>query len=240
MLTALVLLACAHQLPVGAAALASPADGQHGGHAGHGGHQGHAGHHGQGMTHDFNDAARFAAAFDDPRRDLWQKPADVVALLGLKPGQVVADLGAGTGYFLPHLLKAVAPGGTVVGLDVAEGMVAWMNARIARDGLTGAVARKVAFDDPGLSPESVDVLLTVDTWHHVDGREAYARKVAAGLRPGGRFVVVDFTMDSPEGPPPELRLAPEKVLAELGAAGFEARLVDEALPYQYVVIATRR
>ena len=240
MLASIILLACAHQPPVGAAAPVPLAHGRHGAHAGHGGHHGHAGQHGQGMTYDFNDAARFAAAFDDPKRDLWQKPADVVALLGLKPGQVVADLGAGTGYFLPHLVKAVASGGTVVGLDVAEGMVAWMNERIARDGLAGAEARKVAFDDPGLAPESVDVLLTVDTWHHVDGREAYARKVAAGLRPGGRFIVVDFTMDSPEGPPAEHRLSPEKVLTELGTAGFDARLVDEALPYQYVVIATRR
>ena len=239
MLTALVLLACVHQPPAGSSTGSGAAQAHQGAHAGHGGHPGHAGHR-EGMTHDFNDAARFAAAFDDPKRDAWQKPTDVVALLGLRPGQAVADLGAGTGYFLPHLLKAVAPGGAVVGLDVAEGMVAWMNARIAREGLTGAEARKVAFDDPGLAQESVDVLLTVDTWHHVDGREAYARKVAAGLRPGGRFVVVDFTMDSPEGPPPAFRLPPEKVLTELDAAGFDARLVDETLPYQYVVIATRR
>ncbi len=230
MLASLVFIACAHH----GTSSASPDA-----HASHG-HGGRHGHHGQGMTHDFNDAARFAAVFDDPARDVWQKPAEVVALLAPKPGDRVADLGAGTGYFLPHLARAVAPGGSVVGLDVADGMVAWMTDRIAREGLDRVSARKVGFDDPGLAPESVDLLLTVDTWHHVQAREAYARRVATSLAAGGRFVVVDFTLESPEGPPPEHRISPETVLAELVASGFDARVVEETLPYQYVVIATKR
>lgn len=231
------LLACAHAVPSGTE-VPNPAHAAHGSHGSHGSHGG--GHHGQGLTHDFGDAARFAKVFDDPARDSWQKPAELVALLGLAPGQRVADLGAGTGYLLPHLARAVGPTGSVVGLDVAEGMVTWMRERIQREGLVGVEARQVAFDDPGLAPGSVDVVVTVDTWHHVDGRGAYARKVAAGLAAGGRFVVVDFTRESPEGPPAAHRITPESVVEELVGAGLDARVVEETLPYQYVVVGTKR
>ncbi len=153
---------------------------------------------------------------------------------------VVADVGAGTGYFLPHLSPAVGESGRVLALDVEPGMVAHMSQRIAQAAMGNAEARRVAPDDPGLAAGSADRILIVDTWHHIDDREAYGARLRQALRPGGRVVVVDFTPDSPHGPPPAMRIPAEQVQRELEAAGFEARIVEESLPYQYVVQATPR
>jgi SAM-dependent methyltransferase len=197
-----------------------------------------AGHH-TGGHHDFSDVERFARMFDDPARDEWQRPADVVALLELEPGLRVVDLGAGTGYFLPHLAPAV-PGGEVLALDTEPAMVAHMERRIADAGITNVSARVVTPDDPGLEPVSVDRILIVDTWHHIGDRERYAARLREALRPGGFVLVVDFTPQSPYGPPPAMRLPAEQVVRELEVAGLSAHVVDEQLPYQYVVRAARR
>ena len=213
------------------------AEGRHGSHGTHGRHE--HGHHGPGHDHDFSDVERFAPIFDDPERDDWQKPDEVVALLDLQPGQTVADIGAGTGYFLSRLSAAVGPGGRVVALDVEPNMVDHMEARIARENLANVTARVVPTDDPGLQPVSVDVVLIVDTWHHISERETYARALWSALRPGGRVYVVDFTEEAPHGPPASMRLTALQIAEELRPAGFEVRTVDESLPHQYVVRATR-
>lgn len=200
-------------------------------------HPGH-GHH-AGQHHSFEDVERFEEIFDDPGRDEWQRPAEVVALLELEPGMRVVDLGAGTGYFLPHLSEAVGDEGAVLALDVEPAMVAHMRERAAEASLDNVEVREVAPDDPGLAPASVDRVLIVDTWHHVSERAAYAGRLAEALRPGGFVLLVDFTRDAPEGPPPAMRLPPETVLEELGAT-LEAELVEETLPRQYAVRALRR
>lgn len=203
-------------------------------HPGGAEHAPHAGHH-----HDFSDAERWAELFDDPERDAWQRPTEIVELLAIEPGMTVVDLGAGTGYFLPHLAPAVGDHGSVVALDVEEAMVEHMRRRIAEQGIARAEARVVSPDDPGLAPGSVDRILIVDTWHHIGDREAYAAKLREALEPGGFVLVIDFTPDSPHGPPPAMRLPSATVAAELRAGGLEPTLLSETLPYQYAVRATR-
>lgn len=173
--------------------------------------------------------------FDDPKRKAWQKPAEVVKLLALSAGQTVVDIGAGTGYFLPHLAPAVQPGGQVWGLDVEPAMVEHMTRRIEREQIAGAQARQAAPDDPGLAAASVDRMLVVNTWHHIGERVAYSRKLHQALRPGGFVLVVDYTMTTKHGPPRAARLAPEVVIDELTQAGFTAEIVKESLPHQYIV-----
>ena len=208
-------------------------------HAGGEAHPHHHGHHVHHAHHDFGDAAQWAQVFDAPDRDEWQRPDEVVALLELAPGAVVADLGAGTGYFEPRLSRAVGPDGRVLALDVEASMVDYLRERMTRESITNVEARVVPLDDPALAPASVDRVLVVDTWHHVTERVAYARRLASALRPGGAIVIVDFTMQSPMGPPPEERIAPDAMLAELTAAGLCAAIVEgESLPHQYVVRAT--
>ncbi|KYF71150.1 hypothetical protein BE17_31135 [Sorangium cellulosum] len=215
-------------------------------HAGHGAE--HAGHgaehagHGDGagpLVHRFERAEDWVARFEGPERDAWQKPASVVAAMRIAPGMRVADLGAGTGYFLPHLSRAVGPTGAVVGLDIEQDMVRYMAERATRERLANVTARQVKPDDPGLEPGSVDRILVVDTWHHIPDRPAYAAKLKAALRPDGAVVVVDFTDAARQGPPKEHRIPAEAVAAELRAGGLSPQIVAEDLPEQYIVVGKR-
>lgn len=252
-LTPLLLAACSPTSTATpeAAAPTPPPTQAHGGHP-HGGHahgdpaHGDHAHGGPGhatdgaFRHDFSDAERWAKRFDDPARDAWQKPAEVVQLLGAREGMTVADIGAGTGYFEPHLAKAVGQSGTVLALDVEQTLVDHMQQRMAREGLSQVRVAKIPFDSPELPDGSVDRILIVDTWHHIGSRGAYSAKLAKALRPEGRLAIVDFTLESAEGPPPEHRVAPEKVLAELAEGGLVGEIATEGLPNQYVVLARRR
>ncbi len=221
----------------GPAAGAGPGD--HAGHAGHAGHAHHGGHDVGSGHHRFDDAERWAKVFDDPARDAWQKPDHVVALLGLSPGQTVVDLGAGTGYFVGRLAAAVGPGGTVIPTDVEADMVRYLEERGQREGWANVRPALTPMDDPALPATSVDRVLVVDVWHHLGDRQAYAGKLAKALRPGGFVQVVDFTLDSPHGPPAAMRLAPEAIAADLTAAGLRAEIVADELPHQYVVVGRR-
>jgi ubiquinone/menaquinone biosynthesis C-methylase UbiE len=178
--------------------------------------------------------------FDSEDRDAWQKPSEVLAAMEIGQGMTVADIGAGTGYFLSHLSAAVGDSGKVLALDVEESMVDFMKARAQRERLANVEPRAIPFDDPGLDIESVDRVLIVNTWHHIDQRTDYTRKLAGALRPEGRVYIVDFTKESAHGPPPEQRLSSDEVIAELEAGGLSAAAVDEDLPDQYIVVARLR
>lgn len=197
-------------------------------------HEGHGGP----LVHRFEKAEEWAPVFDDPARDAWQKPADVVAAMALEDAMVVADVGAGTGYFEPYLSRAVGPRGRVLARDIEPDMVRWLEARAKREGLANVEPALATGDDPKLPPHGVDRVLVVDTWHHIPAREAYARKLRDALRPGGRVFIVDFTMESKKGPPPAHRVPPEQVIRELGAAGLQAERLATPLVEQFVV-ATR-
>lgn len=198
-------------------------------------------HHSEGYQMDFSAVKRFAKHFDDPSRDAWQHPDEVVRLMQLSKGMVVADIGAGTGYFLGRLAKAVGVGGHVLALDVEPKMVEYMQGRAKRERLGQVEPRVVPHDDPKLDSGSVDRILIVNTWHHIGQRGAYATKLARALKHGGSVWIVDFTRESKLGPPPDHRLAPADVVSELQAGGLEAALVsEETLPNQYIVRGVRR
>jgi len=103
--------------------------------------------------------------FDDPSRDAWQKPAEVVAALGLHPGMTVADLGAGTGYFSRHLSAAVGPEGTVLAADTEPNMVAHLRERAGSERTANVVPVLASADNPRLPAHATDLVLIVDTFH---------------------------------------------------------------------------
>jgi len=188
--------------------------------------------------HSFADVEHWRAVFDDPARDAWQKPAALVRALDLRPGACVADVGAGTGYFSRYLSAAVGPGGTVLAVEPELNLVVHLRERAEREGTDNVVPVLASLDNPRLPVGGVDLLLLVDTMHHLDDRIAYFRRARRFLRPGGRIAVVDWREgELPVGPPPAHRLARGQVVDELRAAGYA--LVAEPkdlLPYQYVLI----
>jgi ubiquinone/menaquinone biosynthesis C-methylase UbiE len=190
----------------------------------------------KGAAHDhrFNDIDQAVKMFESAERDAWQKPDEVVAQLQLRSGDVVADIGAGTGYFTRRFAAAVGPTGKAMGLDVEPTMVAYMNDDAQKRGLPNYSARQVQRHDPQLAPQSVDVVFICDTYHHMQDRVAYARLLAQALKPGGRIVIVDFQKRPlPLGPPMEWKLSPETVAEEFRQAGFQLARSPEFLPYQY-------
>ncbi len=186
--------------------------------------------------HAFADPGERAKKWNDPERDKWQRPEEIVAALDLKPGATVADIGAGTGYMVAPLSKAVGKGGTVIAIDASAEMVEYLTKRSTDLGPAKIVPRKVGPDDPGLQPASVDSVLTLDTWHHIKGQEAYAKKVYEGVKRGGRFAVVEYEVDAEVGPPKAMRLEPGQVTKQLEAAGFRVEVVQESMPRHYMVV----
>jgi cyclopropane fatty-acyl-phospholipid synthase-like methyltransferase len=195
------------------------------------------GHHPAAMHHSFANAEDWARRFDDPARDAWQKPDEVLALLKLSPEMKVGDIGAATGYFSVRASKLV-PQGHVYGVDVESAMVDYLKARAEREELKNLTAVLAAPDDPKL-PEPVDVVLLVDTWHHVDNRIVYFDKLRASVKPGGRLVVIDFTRESSMGPPASAKSTPDEVIAELKSAGWALQTRSALLPEQFLLIFTR-
>jgi cyclopropane fatty-acyl-phospholipid synthase-like methyltransferase len=186
------------------------------------------------MHHRFDDAEQWAKVFDDPKRDAWQEPDRVIAALELQPTMTVADVGAGTGYFAVRLAPHVKE---VIATDIEPTLVDYMTARMQREGVKNVRAQLTPPDDPKLA--NVDRVLVVDVWHHLADRKAYAKKLAAALKPGGFVAVVDFKVDATMGPPKQHRLAPEAIIEDLRDAGLDAKLAVE-LTEQYIVIARLR
>jgi predicted methyltransferase len=187
--------------------------------------------------HPFDDAQRWAKVFDDPGRDAWQKPTEVIAAMTIRPGMMVADLGAGTGYFTAYLSRAVGPDGTVLAIDPEPDMVKHLGQRAHKDGLGNVLPVLSMFEDPFLPRGRVDRVLIVDTYHHIDDRLDYFGRMRRDMAPGGRLVVVDFhKRPLPVGPPPEHKLERDTVVYEMEHAGWRLDSEVKTLPYQYVLI----
>ena len=184
--------------------------------------------------HSFGDAEKWSHVFDDPERDAWQKPHEVFQALALPVDASVADIGAGTGYFsarLANMLKS----GRVYAVDLEPAMVKHLAERAQREGLANLTPVQARQDSPRL-PAKVDLALVVDVYHHIDARERYFRALRGSLRPGGRVAIIDFRLDSPEGPPVSARIAPDRVKAEMAKAGYALVAEHAFLPRQYFLV----
>ena len=190
------------------------------------------------MQHRFDDPARLAKSFDDPKRDAWQMPDRVIAALRLDPAHAVADVGAGTGYFSMRLAKAV-PNGVVYAVDIEPNMVAHLKTRAAGEKLTNVTPVLGSATSPNV-PKPVDLILVVDTYHHIGNRPEYFRALQSQLTPAGRIAIIDFRKDAPEGPPAHFRFTPEQIQKEMAEAGYALTGQHDFLPRQHFLIFGRR
>src|SRR5713101_2496241 len=135
---------------------------------------------------------QYIALLEDPKRDEWQKPDAVIQALHLKEGQVVADIGAGSGYFTLRLARAVGQKGRVFAVDVDEGMLDYLHQRLDKEKIQNVQAMHVPPHDPLLIDGSLDLAFVCNTYHHLEDRDVYLRKLRKALKPDGRLVIVDF------------------------------------------------
>jgi cyclopropane fatty-acyl-phospholipid synthase-like methyltransferase len=181
----------------------------------------------------FEHAEDWAAAFEDPNRDDWQKPDSVIRSLSLSPNASVADVGAATGYFSVRLAQAL-PQGRVYGVDVESSMVKYLSERAAKAGLANVEAVLAEADDAKI-PRPVDLILIVNTYHHLQSRVAYFSKLKSSLKPGGRIAIVDFKVGSKRGPPDTVKVPLAQVVDELRQAGLTRTVEHDFLPEQFFV-----
>jgi ubiquinone/menaquinone biosynthesis C-methylase UbiE len=181
----------------------------------------------------FDDIQKWINAFEDPDRHLWQKPEEVIKKMNIRLNDVIADIGAGTGYFTRRFAFAALTG-KAVGLDIEPSMVRYMKEDAKKLGLKNYEARVVKKDDSELGNNTVDIVFLCDTYHHIDNRIEYFSKVKGSLKKRGRLVIVDFyKKELPYGPPPDHKLAKEIVITELEEAGYKLLRSHDFLPYQY-------
>lgn len=182
-------------------------------------------------------AEQWVTALENPDRDGWQMPEQVVEKLALAPAAAVADIGAGSGYFSDRFARAVGPRGTVFAADIDKGLIEYLGNRAAKEGLDNLKPLLGQPDDPLLPAASVDLVFICDVIHHIENRGPYYAKLARALRPGGRLAIVDFyKRELPVGPPPTMKIAKTDMIAELEQAGFELREEFDFLPHQYFLV----
>ena len=196
-----------------------------------------AGLHDATVHHAFDDAAYWSSVFDDPARDAWQRPDEIVRALDLRTGAWVADLGAGTGYFSRRLATAVGAGGVVFAVEIEPNLVAHLRERAERERTPNVIPLLASTSNPRLPPASCDAVLIVDTYHHIDDRLAYMRSLRRVLRPTGRVAIVDWEKRPlPVGPEMEHKLDRAVVVDEMTRSGFRLVAEPHVLPYQYLLI----
>jgi len=173
-------------------------------------------------------AEEWEKTLESPNRAATQKVTQVLANLSLKPGMVVADIGAGSGFFSRPLAKAVAPGGKVYAVDIQQGLLDYINKRDAEEKISNIQTVLGEFDDPKIPARDVDLAFINDVLHHIEHRAVYLKALGTYIKPSGRIAIIEMNKDDPNTGhknQPELLVAREDILHWMSDAGF--KLVEE-------------
>ncbi|MBI4444015.1 MAG: class I SAM-dependent methyltransferase [Acidobacteria bacterium] len=168
------------------------------------------------------ESKQWIETLERPERIAGLKVDEIVAHLGLKPGLVVADIGAGTGVFSRPMAKAVAPSGKVLAVDVDQGLLDYITQRAKQENIANIQPVLGKFEDPNIPIRQVDLAFFHDVLHHIENREAYLRNLVSYMKQDSRIALVEMDMDDPQTPhrnAPEMHLSNEQVdkwMAELG------------------------
>lgn len=178
-----------------------------------------------------------AGWLERPEREQEEAPSRAVEALDLRPGMVVADIGAGSGYYTSRLARKVLPGGRVIATDIQPGMIELLERRITAEGLSNVTTVLGAMDDPRLPPASVDLAIMVDVYHELQQPQLFLQRLKGAFRPGGRLVLLEFRKEDPRIPILEVhKMSVAEVKAELEAEGFALERVIDVLPWQHIIV----
>jgi ubiquinone/menaquinone biosynthesis C-methylase UbiE len=185
--------------------------------------------------------SEYIQIFEDPRRAEWQKPEKTVDYLTIKNGDIVADIGAGSGYFTVIFSKKVGDKGKVYAVDIEKGMIDYIKKRAKKEDLKNIKTILSTPDDPLLPKYSVDLIFMCNTYMYIENREAYLKILKEALKKNGRLAIVDFhATNTAVGPPPNMRISEKKTMEEVLKAGFKLKAEYNFLPYQYFLIFTKK
>jgi SAM-dependent methyltransferase len=174
---------------------------------------------------------------DRPEREAEERPDDAVEALRLRPGAVVADLGAGSGYFTVRLARRVGAAGRVFAVDIQPEMLSLLRTRLQRDAVTNVELVQSAENDPRLPARTFDLILMVDVYHELAHPQVILSKLLTSLKPAGRLVLLEYRKEDPAVPiRPEHKMSVADARLELEAEGFQLDRVDRRLPRQHILI----
>jgi ubiquinone/menaquinone biosynthesis C-methylase UbiE len=189
----------------------------------------HRDHHGNPK-----DLQEYIARLDDPGRDQWQRPDVALAALDMTKDNVVCEIGTGTGYFALRLATLAA---WVYAIDVEPQLLSLLRDRAASAGVQNLTPVLGLPLDPLIPPAACDLILTVNTFHHVPEKATYLCRLQKALRPGGRVAIIDFhKRELPVGPPVDHKFSREECLEQIGAAGLRVVSEYDVLPHQYFLV----
>jgi len=169
-------------------------------------------------------AEEWAKTLESPNRAATQKVGEVLAKLSLKPRMIVADIGAGSGFFSRPLAKAVAPGGKVYAVDIQQGLLDYIDKRDKDEHISNVQTVLGEFDDPKIPARDVDLAFINDVLHHIEHRAVYLKALGTYMKPSGRIAIIEMNKDDPNTGhknQPELLVAREEILEWMSAAGFK-------------------
>lgn len=174
---------------------------------------------------------------ESDQRDVWQKPEEVIEALRLTQGDVIADIGAGGGYFTERFSKRVGSTGHVYAVDVQEIMIDRLKERVKRHNLDNVTVIKGTFESPLLPPDALDIAFFSSVYKEIDHRISYMKRLRRNLRPGGGVAIIEFYKNGLQvGPEPADRLYENRVIEEMKAAGFSLMHSFDFLPREYFLL----
>jgi len=178
-----------------------------------------------------------AGWLERPEREDEEAPSKALDALELRPGMVVADIGAGSGYYATRIAKRIGPTGRVFATDIQPGMIDILDRRIKAEGFTNITTVLGGMDDPKLAPQSIDLAIMVDVYHELQQPQVFLQRLRETFKPNGRLVLLEFRKEDPKVPILEVhKMSVAEVKQEMEAEGFVLDKVIDVLPWQHIIV----
>jgi len=178
-----------------------------------------------------------AGWLERPERESEEAPSKAIEALDLKPGMVVADIGAGSGYYTSRMAQKVGATGQVYATDIQQGMIDIINRRIGVEKLANVTPILSAMDDPALPKGALDLAIMVDVYHELAAPQVFLRRLRESFKPEGRLVLLEYRKEDPRIPILEVhKMSVAEVKVELEAEGFVIEKVIDTLPWQHIIV----